>query len=226
MVRHWLRERDSGWHWRLSINALGAAMTGVVLVVVLVAKAPQSLLVAVVIPILVLMMLFIERQYRHSGRELEVRPDLVFGHPHRHERVVIPIPGLTRAVVQAVQFGRSISDDVQVVHVTDDLPEAERLRAQFARQLPDVPFVIVESPYRSLIRPFVTYLDVTSRDPEQVTMVIIPEYVARHWWERLLYNQTANRLRAALLGRPATVVANVPYRREEAHPAPARSRAS
>jgi amino acid transporter len=220
MVRHWLRVRGSGWRWRLGINGLGAVMTAVVLIVVLVGKAPQSLLVAVIIPILVAMMLFIERQYRNSGKELEVKPELVFGQPHRHERVVIPVPGLTRAVVQAVQFGRSISDDVTVVHVTDDVAEGERLRARFGQQLPDVPFVIVESPYRSLVRPFVTYLDVTSQDSKAVTLVIIPEYVARHWWERLLYNQVANRLRAALLGRPDTVVANVPYRREDAMPPP------
>jgi hypothetical protein len=219
MVRHWLRVRGTGWRWRLGINALGATLTGLVLLVVLVAKAPQSLLVAVIIPALVAMMLFIERQYRNSGKELAVKPDLVFHEPHRHERVVIPVPGLTRAVVQAVQFGRSIADDVQVVHVTDDVADGERIRARFERQLPGVPFVIVESPYRSLVRPFVTYLDVTSRDPDTVTLVIIPEYVARHWWERLLYNQVANRLRAALLGRPNTVVANVPYRREEALPA-------
>jgi amino acid transporter len=216
MVKHWLRTREKGWPWRLGINALGAVMTGVVLVVVLIGKAPTSLLVAVIIPILVGVMLFIERQYRHSGKELEVLPDKVFHEPHRRERIVVPVPGLTRAVVQAIQFGRSVSDDVTAVHVTDDVPEAEKLRERFARQLPDVPLVIVESPYRSLVRPFVTYLDVTNRDPEIVTLVIIPEYVARHWWERILYNQVANQLRAALLGRPNTVVANVPYRREEA----------
>ena len=127
----------------------------------------------------------------------------------------MPVPGLTRAVVQAVNFGRAISDDVQMVHVTDDLEAAEQLRERMEKQLPGVPLVIVESPFRSLVRPFVTYLDVTSRDPEAITLVIIPEYVARHWWERILYNQTADRLRKALLGRPNTVVANVPYRRED-----------
>ena len=81
-----------------------------------------------------------------------------------------------------------------------------------------MPFVIVESPYRALVQPFVTYLDVTARDADAMTMVIIPEYVARHWWERLLYNQTAKRLRTALLGRPDTVVAAVPYRREAVQP--------
>jgi amino acid transporter len=226
MVRHWLRDRVPGWRRRLSINAVGATMTGVVLVVVLVAKAPTSLAVAVVIPALVAMMLFIERQYRHAREHLRVRPDLVFAAPSRHERVVIPVPALTRAVVQAVQFGRSISDDVVAVHVNEDLAAAEEVRTEFERQLPGVPFVIVESPYRAVVAPFVRYLDVTTTDAETMTLVVIPEYVARHWWERILYNQTSARLRKELLGRPHTVVANVPYRREDpvfqaAGPAPA-----
>ncbi|MFN8620945.1 MAG: APC family permease [Chloroflexota bacterium] len=215
MVRHWRRDRVKGWQWKLALNAVGTVMTAIVLVVVLVSKAPQSLFVAVLIPIIVSVMLFIHRQYEHSADELKVRPDLVFGPPRRHERVIIPVPGLTRAVVQAIQFGRSLSDDLQLVHVNDDMEGAEIVRAQFERQFPDLPFVIVESPYRALVRPFVTYLDVTARDQEAITLVLIPEYVARHWWERILYNQGANRLRTALLGRPNTVVANVPYRRED-----------
>jgi hypothetical protein len=143
-----------------------------------------------------------------------VRPGVVIGPPRRKERVVIPIPGMTRAVVQAVNFGRTISEDVLVVHVTDDVGAAEALRERFERQMPGVPMVIVESPFRSLIRPFVTYLDVTTTDPEIVTIVVLPEYVARHWWDRLLYNQVTNSLKRALLGRPNTVVTTVPYRRE------------
>ena len=214
MVRHWLAERTSGWRHRLGINAFGAVLTGVVSVVVTVFKAPESLLVAVIIPVLVGVMLFIERQYAQQERELQVRPEAVIGPPHRKERVVIPIPGMTRAVVQAVNFGRTISQDVLVVHVTDDVEAAEALRERLERQMPGVPMVIVESPFRALIRPFVTYLDVTSTDPEMVTIVVLPEYVARHWWDRLLYNQVTNSLKRALLGRPNTVVTTVPYRRE------------
>jgi len=215
MVVHWLRDRGSGWRWALSINAVGALLTGVVLIVVLVFKAPQSLLVAVIIPILVLGMLFIERQYRHARSQLEVAPGARFGPPERQERVVVPVPDLSRAVVQAVQVGRALSSDVQAVHVTEDREAGEALRARFGETLPDVPFVIVESPYRSLIRPFVTWLDVTDPGADTLTIVVVPEYVASHWWERLLYNQTARRLREALLGRPHTVVTAVPYRREE-----------
>ncbi len=168
-----------------------------------------------IIPILVGIMLFIERQYAHTTAQLSVKRGLVFGAPRRHERVVIPVPNLSRAVVQAIQVGRSLSDDIQVVHVTEDRESGEALRDRFEQQFPGVPFVIVESPYRALVQPFVTYLDVTSQDKEAMTLIIIPEFVADHWWEQLLYNQTAKRLRRALLGRPDTVIAAVAYRREK-----------
>src|SRR5690606_40099063 len=92
-------------------------------------------------------------------------------------------------------------------------------REDWERQLPGVPLVVVESPYRSLVTPFLHYLDVMApAEPGMITIVVLPEYVPRHWWDGLLYNQTTKRLRRALLGRPDTVVANVPYRREPPNP--------
>ena len=224
MIVHWLRERPPGWKWRLAINTFGCALTGLVAVVVMIAKAPVSLLVVIVIPLLVGIMLFINRQYRASSKELEVRPDAVIRGPHREERVVVPIPGINRAVVNAVNVGLSIDPNVQAVLISDDPEQAAAVRERWERQLPDVPLVIVESPYRALVAPLISYLDVLDRAwPSEkeapITFVVIPEYVARSWWERILYNQSAKRLRAALLGRPHTVVVNVPYRRDTVDPA-------
>jgi hypothetical protein len=142
----------------------------------------------------------------------------------REERVIIPIPGITRAVIQAVNVGRSIDADIRAVLISDEPEVAAKVRERWERQLPDVPLVIVESPYRALVAPLISYLDVLDRGWPQdkqapITFVVVPEYVARNWWERILYNQSAKRLRAALLGRPHTVVVNVPYRRELADPA-------
>jgi len=220
MIVHWLRERPQGWKWRLAINTFGCALTALVAVVVMIAKAPTSLLVVIVIPILIGIMLFINRQYRASSKELAVRQDAVIRGPHREQRVVVPVPGINRAVVQAVNVGLSIDPNIQAVLISDDPTDAAAIRMRWEQQLPEVPLVIVESPYRALVAPLLSYLDVLDRGwpadkDAPITFVVIPEYVARSWWERILYNQSAKRLRAALLGRPHTVVVNVPYRREE-----------
>ena len=221
MVRHWSRHRERGWWWRAAINGFGAVLTAIVLIVVASVKfADGAWLVLILIPLLVGMMLFIKRQYDASRRELAVKPNLVFETPKREERVVIPIPGLTRAVIQAVNVARSISEDVRAVFITDTPEDAQEIRERWDRQVPGVPLVVVESPYRALTGPLQAYLDVLDAawPPDKtspITFVVLPEYVARNWWERILYNQSVKRLRSALLGRPHTVVVNVPYRRED-----------
>jgi hypothetical protein len=218
MIRHWRRERPPGWRRRLAINAFGCVLTAVVAVVVTVAKAPQSLIVLVLIPVLVGMMSFVHRQYAAQERELEVRDTYVVGTAHREQRVVIPVNGINRAVVQAVMFGQTLASDVRAVFITEDPDAGEAIRKRWERQVPGVPLVIVESPYRALVGPLTAYLDVLDLawPPEKeapITIVVLPEYVARHWWDRLLYNQSAKRLKSALVGREHTVIADVPYRR-------------
>jgi amino acid transporter len=215
MVRHWLTERPRGYMYRLAINATGCAVTATVAVVVTAAKAPTSLIVILLIPCLVAMMRFIHHEYAETSRQLALRPDQVIEPPHRRERVIVPVPNISRPVVQAVNFGRSIADDVRAVHVTDDADAAASMREAWERQIPGVPLVIVESPYRALVVPFLAYLDMVAPETDEtMTIVIVPEYVARHWWERILYNQLANRIRQALIGRPHTVVTSLPYRRD------------
>ena len=113
-----------------------------------------------------------------------------------------------------------MSRDVRGVYVTEDPEAGDDMRERWERQVPGVPLIVVESPYRALAGPLVAYLDVLDLawppgKPDPITFVVIPEYVARSWWERILYNQSAKRLRTVLLGRPQTVVVAVPYRREE-----------
>ncbi len=219
MIRHWLRERSPGYRRRLAINAFGAVLTAIVAVIVTGVKFfDGAWLILVLIPLFVGIMSFVRRQYVAQEIELRVREDGVLPGPHREQRVIVPVNGINRTVVQAVNFGRSLAADVRAVYVTDDLEDAAALRERWERQLPDVPLVIVESPFRAVISPVIAYLDILDQAwPEDkeapVTIVVLPEYVARHWWDRLLYNQTAKRLKAALIGRERTVIADVPYRR-------------
>ena len=221
MVRHWHRHQEPGWWYRAAINGFGAVLTALVLVIVTSVKfVDGAYLVVILIPLLVAMMLFIHRQYTSSRRELAIRPGYVAQPSQRQERVIIPIPGINRAVIQAVNVGRSIADDVVAVFITDEPEDAASVRARWEKMVPGVPLVVVESPYRALVGPLAAYLDVLDAawpadKPAPITFVVVPEYVARHWWERILYNQSVKRLRSALLGRPHTVVVNVPYRRED-----------
>jgi amino acid transporter len=220
MVRHWLRVRGSGWRRRLVVNGLGAIVTTVVLAIVVYEKFfGGAYLVVILIPVLVAVMLFIHRQYKASAAQLAIDPDAVIPPPRREDRVVVPIAGIDRAVVQAVNLGRSIGDDVRAVVIADQPERALALRAEWEQRFEDVPLDIVESPYRDLAGPMLAYLDwLDEAWPTEleapVTFVIVPEFVPRHWWERPLYNQTAKSLRAALVGRPHTAVVDMPYRRQ------------
>ena len=154
-------------------------------------------------------MLFINRQYAASDTPPGDRAGLrrSDAEPRRSGRSC-PFPSLNRAVVRALNVARSITDDVSAVFISEDPDQSADMRTRWDRQVPGVPLVIVESPYRALAGPLMAYLDVLDRawppdKPEPITFVVIPEYVARHWWERILYNQSAQRLRSILLGPAA-----------------------
>ncbi len=222
MVRHWFADRGAGWRRSAIVNGIGAFVTAIVVAVIAVSKFEQGAwIIIIVVPILVAAMLFVHREYRVEGEGLEVRPETVFAGPHRRQRVVVAANAMSRAVVQAVRVAWTMGDEVQLVHVALDQHEGEKFRARAERQLPGVRVVLVESPYRSLVRPFVRYLEVSQgEDPEQVTIVLLPEHLPRHWWDRILYNQNIHRIRTALVGRKDIVVLDVPYRRDEASEGP------
>ena len=225
MVRHWLRVKGPSWRRRLLINGLGAIVTTIVLAIVIYEKFfGGAYLVVILIPILVAVMLFIHRQYRASAAHLSIPKDAVIPLPRREDRVVIPVAGIDRTVVQAVNLGRSIGEDVRAVVIADQPESALALREEWDRRFDDIPLDIVESPYRDLAGPMLAYLDWLDEASETeidapMTFVIVPEFVPRHWWERPLYNQTAKSLRAALVGRPHTVVVDMPYQRRALVPA-------
>lgn len=214
MVRHWFSEKGPGWRRSALINGVGAVATAIVAVIFAVAKfALGAWIVLIIVPILVAIMLLIRREYSFGMSGLTVAPDLVWGAPVHRRRVVIPVADVQWDVIQAVRFGRSMTDDITAVHVTDDVAAGERVRERFERQLPGIRFVIVESPYRNLVDPLIRYLEVTAeQDASSVTVVLLPERVSRHWWEKVLFNQNVHRIREALTGRSDILVADVPFR--------------
>ncbi len=158
-------------------------------------------------------MLFIHRAYGLEAAALTVRTRGVIA-PPGGELVIVAALDFTRALVQAIGVGQTMASSVQVVHVTSDRAEGERFRQLVARHEPAATVIIIDSPHRALVNPFVRYVETQQAErPAEVIVVLIPEYVPRHWWERMLYNQNAHRLREALIGRPELIVLQVPYRR-------------
>ncbi|MDI6857510.1 MAG: APC family permease [Dehalococcoidia bacterium] len=218
MVRHWLRSDDRGRKRSMIINGIGAAATATVAVIIAASKFTQGAwMVLVAIPILVLLFQRIHHHYTRVSEQLAVRDtdlreiEAPVGNG-RGQTVIVPVDGVNRAVLRTVDYARSLSDDVTAVHVTDDLQAAEQLRAEWEEKIPDVPIVIVESPYRALVAPFLAYIDAVDRaNPNARITVVLPEFVPVHVWQGLLHNQPALRLKRALLARPNTAVVDVLY---------------
>jgi hypothetical protein len=126
--------------------------------------------------------------------------------------VIIPVARLDAPARQAIAFANSISTDAVAVHVTNDPTDVAALKQRWPEWAGSTRLVILESPYRALIGPLLTYMDALNRqDPDRPILVVLSEVVPRHWWENLLHNQTALRLKLRLFLRRNTIVADVPY---------------
>jgi amino acid transporter len=215
MVVHWwrLRHEVRGWRWRATLNGVGALATGVVAIIVGVAKfALGAWMVLFLIPLLVGLMWSIGRHYRSVEMALAV--DLTSGALPRRvaPRVLVPVSRIDLATLNALAFATSISADVTAVHVSSDADDLARMKQEWELWGGPVSLVILESPYRALMGPLMAYIDATDRaDPTQPTTVVLPEFVPSHIWEYPLHNQTALRLKLRLFFRRNTVVVDVPY---------------
>jgi hypothetical protein len=202
MVLHWWRERGRHWQIKLVANGVGAMATGVTLLVVGITKFQDGAWITILlIPTFVFVFLKIREHYQEVGRELSLHGLPPTLRPIQKPRIAIPISGVHRGVVDAVRFARGISDDVTAVYVELEPGDADDVRKKWERFWPDVPLVVVSSPYRSLVQPFLDFLDkmdIEHNDGQQTT-VILPEFVPAHWWQSLLHNQTAWLLKALLL---------------------------
>jgi len=213
MLVRWWRRHEPGWRRGLAINGLGALTTAVVALVVGSSNFFQgSWLVIVLVPLLMLQLLAINRHYRDMDRALALDriPDTEEVAPR--PIVIVPISRLDRPARQAIAFANSISRDAVAVHVTNDADAADAMRERWPAWAGSTELVVVESPYRALIGPLLAYMDALQRQaPDRPILVVLAEFVPKHWWENLLHNQTALRLKLRLFGRRNTIVADVPY---------------
>ena len=214
MILHHLREREAGWRYGLGINGLGAALTAVVLVVLAVTKFTHGAwVVLVLIPLLVLIFHRIHEHYVRVAEQLSLTA-AVMPQPVRRLTAIVLVSGVHKGTLPALQLARSLApDNVTAVTVSLDEQQTEKIQARWREWGCEVPLVVLESPYRSLITPLLNYIDeVDGRYRDDEVLVILPEFVPARWWEHVLHNQTGFILRAALTFQKGKTVISVPYK--------------
>jgi amino acid transporter len=220
MIRHWTRnlktERNPAVRRRMyrsrAINAFGLGMTAVVFVIVLVTKFLAGAWIAIVAMVaFFLIMRGIRRHYDNVEAELAAEDeDRIM--PTRVHAIVL-VSKLHKPTLRALAFAKATRPNVlEAVYVSTSPEETSRLLEEWDQRRIDVPLKVLHSPYRELLRPIVEYAtEIKRANPRGVVAVYIPEYVVGRWWEQLLHNQTALRLKGRLLFTPGVMVTSVPY---------------
>jgi amino acid transporter len=234
MVRHWTRAIRLATRATTTrpmvrarlLNGLGALVTALVLVIVLVTKFTHGAwIVVVAMPLLVGLMLGVRRHYEHVDTELAPPPSGV-GLPSRVHGVVL-VSRLHTPALRALAFARATRPStLTALTVSADPAETERLVTEWKERAVPVELTVLDSPYRDITRPALEYIQRLRREgPRDIVVVFVPEYVVAHWWEHALHNQSALRLKTRLLFQPGVMVTSVPWvleRRGRAfrHPGP------
>ena len=221
MVRHWTRllrtEQDPAARARMKrsriINGVGLSVTGVVLVVVLVTKFLLGAWIAIAAMIaLFLLMRGIRRHYDGVSQELVVDEDEDSVLPSRNHAIVL-VSKIHKPTMRAVMYARAMRPTtLEAVTVSVDPEETKALQAEWDRRGIPVPLKVLDSPFREVTDPVIDYVRSVRRgSPRDLVTVLIPEYVVGRWWEHLLHNQSALRLKGRLLFTPGVMVTSVPW---------------
>ena len=214
MVIHWRRTREPGWKTSAAINGFGALVTFVVLLIVGVTKTVEGAwIVILLIPVIVGVFKVTRQHYDHVAEQLTLKGYVP--QARAHNTVVVPIGGMQRAVVEALRYAETLSDDVRAVYVDIDPRTTEQIKRDWETWGGRVRLVVLPSPYRSVMEPLLDYIKKVEQErPDDYVTVILPEFVPARWWQHLLHNQSALLIKGALLFRPNLVVTSVPFHLE------------
>ena len=216
MVQRWRRLREPGWQRGMLLNGTGAITTFVVAIIVISQKFLLGAWILLpLIPAIILMFLAINKHYVRAARQLSLEG--LAPPPPPRNTVIVPISTLHRGTINALKYAQAIAPgNVTAVHISLDAEQTRKVQERWPQWGGDIPLVVLDSPYRSLVRPLLTYIEeVDARWDNDLVTIVLPEFVPARWWHHLLHNQTSLLIKGALLFRRNKVVTSVPYRLEE-----------
>ena len=222
MVVHWFRVRQEDKYWwsYTILNGFGALVTALVVLIIMVTKfVAGAWMIIIFIPLMIFAQKKIRSHYNDMAEELKIAVVDKSGRKLRSNRkinnkIIVPVSSINRVVVDSVMYAKSLSEDVVAVNVVVSDEDGQKLRKAWQEWNPGVPLITLYSPYRMVISPFLDYIDELEKEhsgESDYLTVIIPEFEPRHWWHRLLHNQTGWIMHTLLVLRTNVVVITIPY---------------
>ncbi len=212
MVKRWLHKKGPHWRKKLLVNGIGAVTTAAATIIIASTKFIHGAwIVIVLIPLLIMMFRAIRAHYTAVAEQVALARDARPPRPRRNV-VIIPIGGVNRAVVRAVDYARSHGGEVKAVLIDVDKEETALVEIKWAQWGCGVPLIVLPSPYRSILRALLDYIEEhLEKDPNCWITVVVPEILPARWWQNILHNQRALLLKAALLFKDRVVLTDVPF---------------
>jgi amino acid transporter len=212
MVQRWITMRGPHWRKKLVVNGIGALATATATLIIAGTKFIHGAwIVIVLLPLLIMIFRGIHAHYLDLSEQIALSRDARPSRPNRN-MVMIPIGGVNKAVVRAVDYARSRGGDVRAILVDVDEEETALVEMKWAQWGCGVPLIVIPSPYRSILRALLSYVeDQLEKDPECWITVVLPEILPAHWWQNILHNQRALLLKGALLFKDRVVLTDVPF---------------
>jgi amino acid transporter len=212
MVVHWWKSREAGWKRSLAINGISAVLTFCILIIAIMTKfSSGGWMIVVIIPVIILLLTRIHRHYKQVGKELGIVADQI--PPSKIEQLVlILVDDVNYASLRAFSFARTIEAQKVVLHISTNTERALKIKGKMLKYAPDLSLVVIESPTRSFIQPLTAYVDaIHGQSPTAFITIVLPEFIAAHFWEKFLHNRTAERLRGIFEKHPNVTLIMVPY---------------
>lgn len=217
MAKKWITTRGKNWLIKAFINGTGAIVTAIVVIIIGISKFREGAwIVIVVIPILVFMMLKINKHYRAIAKQLRVSPEdlqsIKISENHYRNRVIVPIESINKASIRALRYARTISDYVIAFNVSIDEESGEKIKKRYALLNTDIPLIVKYSPFRRIVEPLLKFIESEEYNYKKGDMitVILPQFIVRKRWHNILHNKTRVYIEKELLKHKHIVVATMP----------------